>query len=302
MPRPRNSPHIFDQLKFVTNYLLAGCGPAPDLIFELNDDAAKNLLLLFVGLDAQDIVQGMFDPRHKRARSPGRHGRKSGRGIGFPDISDEIGKRVSVPEIGRGLQKLPLGRWVLPGINVIEGITISAAVIEGLSDVVFDNLAGLLDLNPNYCREFERFRRRVCYAPECPDVGYDGPPIVGFPGPTYDPIPMKKLLGNSGFTTNIFSARSETTAWGLATEITVMGHTSGFPSSGRLTIHTDQRGEIATSHHVSIDKGEITSFTLDAVINPWEYATVSWAATQGYMLVLDGQVAGYGKSGWLDWL
>lgn len=302
MPRPRARPHIHEQLKFVTNYMLAGCGPEPDLIFEMNTDALLGLMVLFVGISPEDIVQGFFDPRHKRARSPGRHGRKSRRGIGFPDISDEIGRRVSVPEIGQGLKKLPGGRWVLPGINILEGIAISAAVIEGITDVGYDNLAGLLDLNPNYCREFPRFRREVCYGEECPSEGYNGPQIVGGAGGANDPIVFRKRLGNTGFITETIVQKNLTERWAMSAEVIVQAHTPNQRTQGRIAIETDKRGFIAERPMLDMADGETQSVTIDALIEPDEFASVRWRGVNGFGLILNGQLLGYGQKDWLDWL
>ncbi len=149
MPKPNTRPAIFPQLKFVTNYLLAGCGPERDLIFELNTDAAVGLLVLFVVPTADDIVQAFFDPRKGRTSTPRRHGRKRPLPQGIPRVGYLVGDVWEVDSIGKGLQKLPGGRWLLPGINIYEGIALSAAVLEGVSDLAYDNFAGLLDLNPN---------------------------------------------------------------------------------------------------------------------------------------------------------
>lgn len=302
MPRPQNRPHIFDQFRFVTNYFLAGCGPAPDLIFEMNTDAGLDLLVLFVGLSPTDIVQGFFDPRHGRSSKPARHGKKTRRGVGFPDISDEIGRRVTVPEIGQGLKKLPGLRYVLPGINILEGIAISAAVIEGVSDIGYDNFAGLLDLNPNYCREFPRFRREVCYGEECPAPGYNGPQIIGGAGGANDPIVFRKKLGNTGFITETIVQKNLTTPWCMTAEVSLTAY-SAFPTlRGKVAIETDLRGTVAESAFYDIAEGDLQTVTLDALIEPNEFASLRWRGESGFGYVISGQLLGFGEMGWLDWL
>lgn len=299
MPQP--GPSIGEQFVFVTNYLLAGCGPQQDLIFELNTDAAKDLLLMFIVPDISDIVKAMFDPRNKRGRSPGRHGRKKRIGRGFPDVSEMIGRRARVTEVAEALQKLPGARYVLPAINVMEGINIAAAVIEGLADTVYDNLAGLLDLNPNYCREFPRFRRQICYGAGCKPPNEFGPYLVGSPGPQYDPIFFNELQGNTGFlqTSGVFN--NTTQAWGLAAGVRLMGTESLYGTQGRLCVTTNARGVVAMGPTVRLAPQETIELTINAKIRPNEYATVAWNADNAYALVLGGSVLGYGKSGWLDW-
>ena len=55
MPKPLGI-NIFDQLKFVTNYMLAGCSGPRDLIFEMNTVAAKDLALMFVTFEGTKVT------------------------------------------------------------------------------------------------------------------------------------------------------------------------------------------------------------------------------------------------------
>lgn len=300
MPSP--PPGIYDQLVFVTNYLLAGCGPQQDLIFELNTDEAKGVLMLFVGFDYSDIVQNMFDPRLGRASKPGRHGRKTRLPGGFPDVNELVTRRVHVKEIGEGLQKLPGGRYILPGLNVVEFVGMSAAVIEGVSAAIYDNLAGLLDLNPQYCREFPRFRREVCRGPQCEPPTSPDNQLVGFPGPIYDAIDFNQPLGNVGFMQESRVFRHDGSPWALSASVKVVGHTFGFETGGALTITTDRRGEIERQNHNEFANNEVKELRISAVIEPGEYASISWAATRGYAMVLEGLVMGHAEKDWLSWV
>lgn len=290
MPRA-NGIHIFDQINFLTNFILAGCGPKRDLIIELQTEAAKDLLLLLLGLDMQDVVQGFFDPRRGRNTKPGRHGRKRPGRFKFPDISDEIGKRVSVPEIGENFRKLPGGRYVLPGINAVEFVSIFAIVTEGVSDIVFDNVMGILRLNPEYCREFPRFQRNA--------VG--GQAII-VPGGGGEPLYFDDPQTSVGFADRRVLAVTYESNWAVSVSVVILATgTPGAVLNVALRLNSPIRGQVASTDLRTIPEGETSEFTIDASAMAGEMLEWSLNVQGGTGLVLSGTVVGYGQSDWLVW-
>lgn len=291
MPKPPGI-HIFDQVKFITNYMLAGCGPEADMIFELQTDAAENLLWLLLGLDAQDIVQGFFDPRRGRNTKPGRHGRKRPGRFNFPDISDEIGKRASVPEVGRAFQKLPGGRYVLPGINMAEGVAIFAIVTEGIADITFDNVMGIIRMNPEHCRQFPRFQRTV----------EPGQPLI-LAGGGFSAFQIRNLNHAYLMATNMYSATCTDGPWALAVSVTILSSGSeGAQFNCALQIYSNVRGEVYNSGIRSLDTGEVSEFAGSATAAEGEFLSWHIEIRGGVGTVIGGMAVGYGESDWLDWV
>jgi len=290
MPR-KPGINVFDQINFVTNFIVAGCGPKRDLIIELQTEAATDLLLLLLGIDMQDVVQGFFDPRRGRNTKPHRHGRKRPPRPGFPDISDEIGRRVSVPEIGENFEKLPGARYLLRGINAYEFVTIFAIVTEGIADIVFDNILAILRLNPEYCVEFPRFQRSV----------EGGGPII-VPGGGNQPMQYWDLDFALGFGTNPASATCLVSRWAYSAQATVVG--TGPPGNWitlDFVVISNTRGVIARAGERVVESGEVSEFTVSASADPNEFLSVDWVVSGGTAEILGGTVVGYGQHEWLVW-
>lgn len=289
MPRPVGN-NFFDQVNFVTNYLLAGCGPEQDLIVELNTDAALNLFCILVTPDIQDIVQGFFSPKQGRNTKPNRHGRKRKGGIRFPDISDEIGKGLGGGRPAHLMNKIPGGRYILPGINFVEGIAITALIVEGVGDIVFDNLLGILELNPDHCKQFPRASRTMTTTP-----------IMGGPILEPDGFNCDKVDFASGFQTTQQGARHSSVDWAISGAALITGEVSGFPASGWPIIYGLNGKVWHQEPKRTVKKGEFISITGSAAIPAGEWAFWGWLSEQNYLTALSANWRAWGKSGWLDW-
>ena len=290
MPAPPNIP-FFAQMRFVTNYMLAGCGPEQGLIVEMNTLAAKNLAVILFGISAEDIVQGFFDPRRGRNTKPDRHGRKRRGGFRFPDISDEIGRRASVPEIGQAMRQMPFGKWVLPGINVLEGIAISTIIVEGVGDITFDNIAGLLELNPEHCTEFERFEREIV-----------GQQVIIKPGGGISPIFFDDEKYNVGFVGGRSAVSCFESRFAINIAIDVWNDREEFDLELALQLSNMTTGETAHTGYRTLAPGQRSQFTCNLSAEPGQYIAYDTDIRAGTGLITQGNVVGYGESGWLDWL
>lgn len=291
MPMPPPGVGAFDDIRFVTNYLLAGCTITPDLIFELNTDAAASLAVMLVTFDFQDIVQGFFDPKSSRKTRPARHGGKRRPINGIPDINDFIGQKVKVVEMNRAIQKLPGAKFVLPGINIIEGVTIAAFVAEGVTDIAFDNLIGLLELNPNHCREFPRWKRdRI------------EPQIIGGAGiGGFDSINLDQKQVVTGFVSEGRTANTDK-PWACAFQCVLHNDRQQGPLRGAVEIRGLDGVTYATTGDIELGEGETESYALSASVPPNVPITWGWKIGGNFSLCLSASGLGYGESGWLDWI
>lgn len=187
MPRIPN-PNEFSQINFITNYFLMGCSPPTAAFFEFAKEPAKDLAFLLLAPDLQDIGQEAIDPRKGRRRNPGRHGRKSRRFRGLPDTSALIGQRLNrSANIGAAIRLTPL-RWILPLYNIYEGVAFSVAVLEGVTDIFYTGILGVVTIDDNECNDLDRFRRES-----------DRVITAGGATPPIDSIRVDRLVNNKGF-------------------------------------------------------------------------------------------------------
>jgi hypothetical protein len=289
MPRPP-SPRFFDKVSFVTNFMLAGCGPERDLIFELNTDAALELALMFVTFDMGDIVQSFFDPKNGRARKPARHGKKRNRIPGLPDINEEIGRKLHPGAVGEAIEKLPGQRYVMRLANVVDRVLIQAYVLELGSDIIFDNLLGLLTLNPEYCEEFPRFRRHAS----------GRVPAGGIFGITNINMDIPDVV-TEGFTAGRFGATCWDSSWGCSVNCIVNSDDPVDEVSGWLCLIDSGENIIAQTGLLTLGYGESKPLSLSATLEAGQYAAWVWKTNFGFVNLFGANVVGFGKHKWLDW-
>lgn len=252
MPRP---PDIgaFADMKFITNYFLAGCSPPFHLFIEFSQAPAKALLMLFLIPDLEDIGQAIFDPKAGRRRKPARHGRKRRRVPGVPDVSDIIGHRVRA-EINpyNALDFGPVNKafriW-----NKYEALSFTCAVIEGLTNVGFEGLWGVLKSDPNHCKDFHR----LCKIDE--DffiVGGVGPPLQG--------VAIDTVEFNNGFNNSLFTCRSRFGEYTVNFNAFIFNYSYDVTAYGSLALQDLETGEIYRSPPFELGPREGTSRQVNA--------------------------------------
>lgn len=149
------------KVNFITNYFMQGCVPPFWLFIECAQEPAREMLCLLLGLDMQDIVQAMFEPKGQRHRRQGRHGRKRKGKFGFPDISDMVGEKIRSHVNPHNALDFGPFRKLFKVVNVYEGWAFSTAVVEGMTDVGFEGILGVISADPDSCPNFGFFWSKV---------------------------------------------------------------------------------------------------------------------------------------------
>lgn len=189
MPKAPDLP-LAANLAYIGNYFIAGCTPPMYIFFDFVKEPTADLIMLFLLPDLQDVVQGIVDPRGRRSRSPGRHGRKppernnnrrnrKGQGGGVPDISEMIAGELRGTLNPNNALNFSAARKAFKLLNIYERIAFTYAVIDGISDIAFANFYGLATVRPGDCQDFARFDR-------------SHPGVQGLPG-ILGPTPQAQL-------------------------------------------------------------------------------------------------------------
>lgn len=187
MPRPAR-PDEFTQINFIVNYFLIGCDPPSAAFFEFAQEPAQDLALFLLAPDLQDLGASLIDPGQGRKRRPPRHGRKRRRFPGLPDTSTMVGQRLNASVgIGQALRLTPL-RWIFPLYNIYEGVSFTAAVLEGVTETTFEGILGVVTISNEECNEIDVLRRELTSVV-----------IEGGAGPPIESIPLNNLIRNRGF-------------------------------------------------------------------------------------------------------
>ena len=281
MPRPPGL-NPFQEINFITNYYLIGCTPDFWLFVEFAKEPAQDLLMLLLLPDLQDIGQEIFDPKKGRRRRPGRHGRKSRRRIGFPDTSSMIGQKVRGTINPANVVKYTPLRYVFPVVNIIEGVTFTAAVIEGVSSTLYSGHLGNISVDRNECKELDRIRR------------YDETPQTqGGSGPPLDPIILRKLDFVRNFQSNNSFIRHATKPYTVAFSMLVT------PTQDLQNMHaTIALGDGGTNVKYTGDNftfqfGDVRRMTVSGDYEAGETCNFGFGDRFGFYRVLSAEILAY---------
>lgn len=254
MPTPPSIDGLED-IHFITNYFLMGCSPPSYLVVDFSQAPLTDVALLFVSFDYQDIAQAWLNPSGQRNRRSGRHGRKRlPFGGQFPDINDMVGTKLHCQDLVRGIRMTPL-RYIFPILNIYEGISFFAAVADGITDVGFDTLWGVLRVDPNHCRQFKRLSKAT-----------DGSVLVGGAGQHFRPFAMNVTEFNNGFFDGAFGTSTDV-KYTIALRATLIGAGNpGVYATGTVVL-ADAVGNIFDeSGEYSLLDGDTFSVNLSATL------------------------------------
>lgn len=284
MPRPPNIDAI-GKLNFITNYILHGCEPPSFLFIECAQEPAQDLLMLFLVPDFVDIGQAVFDPKAGRKRKPARHGRKKPGRRGFPDPSDVVGQRArGALNPHNALDFGPVNKafriW-----NKYEALAITVAVVEGVTDVGYSGLLGMLTIEPNRCEQFSRLVRRS-----------NEPELGGAVGPPIWPIFAQVVEANQGFNSTTVTAMNQFQAFVIHLRMVVMNNSfeEYIECAAALgAVGGAIKGQSAVR---TIAQGETVTLNCSADFEAFE--TCEWGLSErfGNALVISCEVVAFGKA------
>lgn len=273
------------KLNFITNYFIAGCEPPLWLFVEFAREPAKDLLLLFLLPDLTDIGQAIFDPQHGRRRKPGRHGRKKRRGPRFPDPSDAIGQRVrSVINPYNALKFGPVN-WAFRIWNRFEAVSFTCAVIEGVADVGYEGILGILEHDPDHCTEFPRLVRND-----------DTPELAGGAGPPIWPVSVAHVETAIGFATTEYMCQAYDGPYVVHFAATLRSDQVDGQIEVSVALGLIGGGGRVTSGVAKLSYGETVSLTVSKDFEKGQSCEWGIGTRVGFATVLSRQVVAFGKA------
>lgn len=289
MPRPFD-PNLITGWKFITNYFLAGCNPGNLLVIDTNTEPEKDLALLFLTPDISDIVQEVFDPSRGRKRKPGRRGRKKPGGRGGLDISTIIARPIRAAANPFNALKMTPLRYVFPLWNIYEGLSFTAAVVDGLSDIGFDNLWGVLSVDPSQCSDIGRMERNSNFSQA---IGGLNPPIAAGNAPN--------LIQQQQFT-SIQSACSHNKDFHVAYECVAVNRFLG-PVKGRLVLGTDPDTIVHWGDTVELNPGDAEPVGVSGTFDGGQTCYWGWQQmSPNFVALNEQQVIAFSEADWpWDW-
>lgn len=145
-------PGFIDRVNFITSYFWQGCEAPFRLFVTLAGPPAGRAVALLIGIDIDDIVKTFFRPAGLRSH---RHGRKGARGRRrlpeLPDVNEEIGKRIPGYELFRGRPFGSATQLVFEISDVYDRVAWNVAILDVVSDTVYQGLLGIIALDNTNC-------------------------------------------------------------------------------------------------------------------------------------------------------
>lgn len=277
MPKPPRGDDL-DNVSFIVNYFVQGCVPPYTLFAEFSHAPQKDLWLLLLSPDLEDIAKAWIRPGAERKRKPARHGRKHRmRGISL-DPNDLMGGKARAAAHGYPGIKLPGAKALFRLSDHLDRLNFTAAIVEGVTDVGFETLWGILSAHPEHCPNMAFLNRSSRFRESHPGIL-----------PITDPFFLDRLDSAQLFTTaspSVFSSFAGD--WTLTYETTIEPYSIGGCQNWRLLVRTDQRGTIATGNAYTLGRGEQGRPNISAEVKQGEFAYVS-RSSQGGSVYLDFQ-------------
>lgn len=283
MPRPPRGDEV-TELSFIVNYFIQGCRPPFWLFVELSKAPLKDLALLIFGLEAMDIGQAIFGPKGSRTRESGRHGRKSRRARGFPDPNDMVGDRVRTVINPYDAFNFGPTRFAFRILNVYEGFNFAMALVDGLTDVGFETLWGVMTMNEQHCPGMQYLTRSA-----------PGPITQGGIFPDDNPVNVVNLDSINLFNSpNGLGWNCHSSPYTVGASSLILNPMTTTSTDISLAIYTDDRGMIAQSSKATLGPGERIRLSVEGECDQGEF---SWLATphgDGFFHLVDVSVFAFG--------
>ena len=269
MPSPSNTPfpdlEAFTDINFIVNYFLQGCEAPFWLFVEFAAPAADDTLHLILVPQIEDIVQAVLDPSGHKSKRPARKGRKRNPLVGLTNVDDLIGGKIrgAINPIN-GLNVSPF-KWLFRGINIVEGVNFANAIVQNLTDVGFEGIWGIINLNPRGCSKLAYIFR------DCPT----GIEVIGAAAPHF-PLNVCRLVNVKDFFSPSGNAAStQKGEWEFFGKGTVEALTLQGIQGLVIEVYSLERGVLASKPIADLPQGGKQDFVISADCLPGE--TVSLA-------------------------
>lgn len=160
MLRPPVPSDIFQRVNFITAWWWQGCDPPFTLFCQFAGPPAGEAVAILIGLDMGDIVKEFFRPAGLRSHRHGRKGPRKGRNpLDIPDPNEEMAKRLPGHKEWRGR---PFGSptfYAFAIDDIAERVAINVAIVDVVSDTLYQGLLGVLSLDSSVCPWMARVSR-----------------------------------------------------------------------------------------------------------------------------------------------
>lgn len=282
MPRPPRIDEL-DKVSFIVNYFAQGCEPPYKLFVEFSKAPLGDLFILLGGIDWQDILKSWLRPGGGRYRDPARHGKKKAGGRASFDINEYFGSRARARYGPYPGIKLPGAKAVFTVTDQLDRINFSAAVLEGLTDVGYDTLWGILSFHPEHC----------------PGMGFvnahndEEQQILGV-APLNHPIFTPIVDSVQGF--HVSTADAVTSLNGdftLCFDADFYAWSSGGGIGIAASIWSDQRGHIASGNHADLDPGGRIHLSVSAEGKAGEWLWAARDNVSGSLEITNATIFGF---------
>lgn len=288
MPQPPRI-DILDKVHFITSYFWQGCDAPFSLLVEFSQEPRKDLWLMLFSIDLGDILKSWLRPGGARSRKSARHGKKHPFRNATLDINELMGGRARAAYGPYPGLALPGAKALFRITDQIDRINWTAAVVEGVTDVGFETLWGMISAHPELCPQMiwvdaGRVEEQV---------------IPGIFAPSTPFGLIDYYSGNGVFGPDPFAFVSNQAELHVAFDGTVRGRSGGGVFDFRFTLRSLESGILAESSTVDLDFDESIHLTLSGTLPKGEIGSICRSVTSGSIGATDLRLLAYSKGSML---
>lgn len=247
-------PPWINKINFIANYFWQGCEAPFQLFVDFAGPPAGRAVALIIGLSMDDIVKEFFRPaglrshRHGRKGPPGRR-----RAPELPDPNNEVAKMLPFQGEVAGRPFGSPTRWVFEGWDVMDRVAFNVAIVDVVSDTVYQGLLGIIEVGESGCWWMRRGKahsewliniglRDTWIALDNPNVVYEKGVEMHYAGAT--PMPGGSFL--------------------VAVDASFQQNGPGTSTSQLRIVDTNRNKVIATSDEFTLEPGAGSSHSMSA--------------------------------------
>ncbi|MGL5733670.1 MAG: hypothetical protein ACRCYS_02295 [Beijerinckiaceae bacterium] len=153
-------PDWITKVRFLANYYLSGCSAPWGAYAEKAQPQALETVMILTTLSAADIVKEFFRPQGLRSARHGRKGRKSRGSVGgIPDPNEMFARTLRGDLDFNGIKyNLPTAVFYVVD-DVIDRIFYTVLIVELATDIAYEAVLGLLEVDKTFCPSIGRMWR-----------------------------------------------------------------------------------------------------------------------------------------------